>query len=384
MIVLRFLTAGESHGYGILTLIEGLPAGLRIDPDFVNRELGRRQKGYGRGQRMSIESDEAIFISGVYRGETTGAPIAIIVRNRDWENWKEVMDPFNYTISRSFTVPRPGHADLPGMIKYRMRDGRAILERASARETAGRVAGGAIFKLFLKELGIEIASYVKRIGPVDLGRKPTWEEIVRAEEDPLRCPDEAVSKRMREYIDTVREEGDTVGGVFVCVARNVPTGLGSHVHWDRRLDSRISMAMMSIQGVKAVAIGEILDVESLRGSEFHDEIHYDRGRGFFRKTNRAGGIEGGISNGEDIVVYCYMKPIPTLMRPLASVDVVSKESKSAHRERSDVVAVTPASVVGEAMLSYVLADAVLEKFGNDSISDIVKRYSEYLNEVKNF
>ncbi|MGB9667575.1 MAG: chorismate synthase [Thermosulfidibacteraceae bacterium] len=381
---LRFFTSGESHGYGILAFIEGLPSGLRIDLDFVNIELRRRQLGFGRGGRMKIEFDEATFLSGVYRGETVGAPITILVRNRDWENWKDIMDPFCYRDSKSFFVPRPGHADLPGALKYNIRDLRAILERASARETAGRVAGGAIFKLFLKEFGINIASYVKRIGPVEMERKPSWEEMISIDDDPLRCPDREVSEKMVECIKRAIEEGDTLGGVFVVTARNVPVGLGSHVQWDRRLDARIAMAMMSIQGVKAVSIGEILEDRDLKGSNFHDEIYYSKSKGFYRLTNRAGGIEGGITNGEDIVVYCYMKPIPTLRNPLRSVNILTKEPSEAHRERSDVSAVAAASIVGEAMLAFVLADAILEKFGSDNMRDIIANYENYINEVKNF
>ncbi len=365
-------TSGESHGRGVFALLEGVPAGLFVDLDFVNAELARRQRGYGRGGRMRIEKDEADVLSGLYNGKTTGAPILIAVWNRDWENWKG--------IDRPVWRPRPGHADLPALLKYGYPNVRPSIERASARETAARVAAGAICKLLLKEFGIEIASCVVSIGRVRLEREVSFEEMLSSDGSQVRCPDREVEKLMMEEIDKARAEGDSVGGVFEVRARGVPPGLGSHVQWDRRLDASIAQAMMSIQAVKAVSIGCGWDCFGSWGSRFHDEIAWDEG--IKRSTNRAGGIEGGISNGEEIVVKCFMKPIPTLTKPLRSFDIRTKETVCAQVERSDVCAVPAASVVGEAMLAFVLAKALLEKFGADNLDDIKAAFDAYKKRIQ--
>jgi chorismate synthase len=385
---IRFLTAGESHGRGLVCIIEGLPANLELSSEYINRELERRQRGYGRGGRMKIEKDKVQILSGVRFGKTLGGPIALFIENRDWENWKEKMavEGERPETAVPFTRPRPGHADLVGGIKYNQRDLRNVLERASARETACRVALGAVCKRFLEELGVFVGSYVVSIGTV----QPPIEEqdlIKRhqlAEQSELRFPDPSKDKEFMELIDRAKEMGESLGGVFEVFAVGVPPGLGSHVHWDRKLDGRIAQAMMSIQAIKGVEIGLGFEASKRFGSEVHDEIGYREGEGYFRYSNNLGGLEGGITNGMPIIVRCAMKPIPTLTKPLRSVDVLTKEKVKAGKERTDVVAVPAASVVGESALALVLADAFLEKLGGDFMEEIKERYRIYLEHVKSF
>jgi chorismate synthase len=385
---IRFLTAGESHGRGLVCIIEGLPANLELSSEYINRELERRQRGYGRGGRMKIEKDRVQILSGVRFGKTLGGPIALFIENKDWENWKEKMavEGGRPDTAVSFTRPRPGHADLAGGIKYNQQDLRNVLERASARETACRVALGAVCKRFLEELGVFVGSYVVSIGPVS----PPIEEqdlIKRhqlAEQSELRFPDPSKDKDFVELIDRAKEMGESLGGVFEVFAVGVPPGLGSHVHWDRKLDGRIAQAMMSIQAIKGVEIGLGFEASKRFGSEVHDEIGYREGEGYFRYSNNLGGLEGGITNGMPIIVRCAMKPIPTLTKPLRSVDVLTKEEVRAGKERTDVVAVPAASVVGESALALVLADAFLEKLGGDFMEEIKERYRIYLEHVKGF
>jgi len=391
--MLRFQTAGESHGQGLVALLEGLPAGLQIDFEYVNRELKRRQGGYGRGGRMRIETDTAQFLSGVRHGHTIGSPIAILVMNRDWENWKEAMAVEDRPESRArykpLSPPRPGHADLAGSLKYNFSEARYVLERASARETAARVAGGAVAKLFLKSFEIEVASHVVALGDVRLGDKAVPFEAVSAlrdrEDVMLGCVDPAVEARMKEEVDRVTENRDTVGGTFEVIARGLPVGLGSCAQWDERLDGQLAQAVMSIQAVKAVEIGSGISNAAAMGSNVHDEIGYDRVNvRFTRQTNRAGGLEGGITNGEDLVVRGYLKPISTLRRPLESVDFESKEPVKAAYERSDICVLPAGGVVGEAMVALVLARALLEKFGGDSLEETLRNYDGYLDQVRRF
>jgi len=385
---IRFLTAGESHGRGLVCIIEGLPANLELSSEYINRELERRQRGYGRGGRMKIEKDRVQILSGVRFGKTLGGPIALFIENKDWENWKEKMavEGERPDTAVPFTRPRPGHADLAGGIKYNQRDLRNVLERASARETACRVALGAVCKRFLEELGVFVGSYVVSIGTV----QPPIEEqdlIKRhqlAEQSELRFPDPSKDKDFVELIDRAKEMGESLGGVFEVFAVGVPPGLGSHVHWDRKLDGRIAQAMMSIQAIKGVEIGLGFEAAKRFGSEVHDEIGYREGEGYFRYSDNLGGLEGGITNGMPIIVRCAMKPIPTLTKPLRSVDVLTKEEVRAGKERTDVVAVPAASVVGESALALVLADAFLEKLGGDFMEEIKERYRIYLEHVKSF
>jgi chorismate synthase len=391
--MLRYQTAGESHGQGLIAILSGLPAGLRIDFDFVNRDLRRRQGGYGRGGRMKIESDIAQFLSGVRHGQTIGSPIAVLIANRDWENWKEALAVEDRPEARAkykpLSPPRPGHADLAGCLKYNFREARYVLERASARETAARVAVGAVAKLFLKSLGVEVASHVVALGQVALeGETPPFESVLALQEreDPvLACVDPAVEARMKEEVDRAIENRDTVGGIFEVIARGVPPGLGSCAQWDERLDGQLAQAVMSIQAVKAVEIGSGIANAAAAGSSVHDEIGYDREHTHFtRKSNRAGGLEGGITNGEDVVVRGYLKPISTLRRPLESVDFESKETVKAAYERSDVCVVPAAGVVGEAMVALTLARAFLEKFGGDSMEETRRNFLAYQEQVRRF
>ena len=391
--MLRFQTAGESHGQGLIALLEGLPAGLRIDFDYVNRELKRRQGGYGRGGRMKIETDTAQFISGVRHGQTIGSPVAILIANRDWENWKEAMAVEDRPESRAkykpLSPPRPGHADLAGCLKYNFREARYVLERASARETAARVAVGAVAKLFLRSLGVEVASHVVALGGVSLPDEQVPFEAVLALRDRedlmLACVDSAMEARMKEEVDRATEKRDTVGGIFEVIARGVPPGLGSCAQWNERLDGQLAQAVMSIQGVKAVEIGNGVVNARAMGSGVHDEIGYDRAHErFTRKTNRAGGLEGGITNGEDLVVRGYLKPISTLRRPLESVDFAHRETAKAAYERSDVCVLPAGGVVGEAMVGLALARAVLEKFGGDSMEETLRNFRAYQEQVRRF
>src|SRR4051794_24272388 len=381
--MLRFLTAGESHGRALVVILEGLPAGLAVDVDAIARDLKRRQGGYGRGRRMAIESDRADIVSGVRAGETLGAPVAMLIENRDWTNWQYTMrSTAEYTGTpeaagarrAAVTRPRPGHADLAGGAKYERTDLRDILERASARETAARVAAGAIARQLLEHVGIQLASHVFRIGSVGLPETSavTFADAARLPLDAaLRCTDPALERAMIGEIDRAREAGDTLGGAFEVIATGVPIGLGSYVQWDRKLDGRLAQALMSIPAIKAVGVGAGPAVATLPGSQVHDEIVPDaagaRVTSVARPTNNAGGLEGGVTNGEDVRVTASMKPISTLMKPLRSVDLATMTPSPAAIERSDVCAVPAAAVVGEAMVSLVLADALLERFGGDSI-----------------
>lgn len=385
----NFITAGESHGKGLVAIIEGLPAGLKIDIDFINRELWRRQQGYGRGGRMKIESDTAEIISGIRHGKTLGSPVAFVIRNRDFENWQDVMnvEPREFDDdkrARRLTRPRPGHTDLAGGLKYDTHDLRDILERASARETAARVGVGAFAKLLLKEIDIEIASHTAMLGGIpQLPIAATWDEIAAIPDDsPLRCVDREAEQQMIALIDATKEAKDTLGGIFEVVARGAVAGLGSHTQWDRKIDGRLAQAIMCIPAVKAVEIGAGVEVSRATGSQIHDQISYNIDeRRFTRPTNRAGGIEGGITNGEQVRVKGHLKPISTLRRPLASVDVITKQESSAAFERSDIVAVPAAGVIGEAMVAIVLCDAAREKFGGDSLAEMKRNFEGYLEQI---
>jgi chorismate synthase len=390
--MLRFATAGESHGQALLAWISGLPAALPVDLDYVNRELYRRQLGYGRGGRQQIEKDRVNVLAGVRRGQTIGAPIGLLIENRDWANWDKALPVEDVAgteqAQRPLTAPRPGHADLAGALKFNLHDARYVLERASARETAARVAAGAFAKLLLRELGIEVLSHVVAVGGTKLGRAATWQEIqtVCANLDsPLRCVDPDSEAHMQAEVDRALREGDSVGGIFEVVAHNVPPGLGTHAHWDEKLDGRLAQALMSIPGVKGVELGAAVANAAARGSEVQDEISYDAARKrFTRASNRAGGLEGGITNGEDVVVRGYLKPISTLRRPRQTVDLVSKEGVEAAYERSDVCVVPAAGVVGEAMVAFVLAQALLEKFGGDSLDETRRNFRGYLQQLDAF
>jgi chorismate synthase len=377
---LRYLTAGESHGRALVGILEGMPAGLPIKKDQIDLQLRRRQGGYGRSTRMQIEQDSVEVLAGIRAGVTLGSPIALVIWNRDWANWSKHMDPWAPPPARyhPVTVPRPGHADLPGALKYRHTDIRNVLERASARETAMRVALGAIARQLLEYFGIQIASHVVQIHTVRAQSDPSSlsaaELTARADASPVRCLDPHAQREMIACIDRAQAEGNTVGSIFEVIATNVPVGLGSYVHWDRKLDGRIAQAMASLPAIKAVEIGLGVESAACWGSECHDEIFYEESRGLYRKTNRAGGLEGGVTNGERLIVRVAMKPLSTLRRPLHSVDMHSKSPVKAHVERSDVCAVPAASVIGEALLALVLADAFLEKYGGDSIAEIAERY----------
>ncbi len=373
--MLRILTAGETHGPALTVVVEGLPAGLLVERAAIDADLRRRQGGYGRGGRMKIESDSVEILGGIRHGRTLGSPVSLLIRNKDHENWKDVMSPDPQPDAarerRALKRPRPGHADLAGSLKFLTDDLRNVLERASARETAARVAGGALAKALLAELGIAIRSHVLQIGSAALPDQTLpWDALDEVEMSPVRCADTAVAARMVEAIDQAKRAGDTLGGVFEVIARGVPPGLGSFAQWDLRLDGRIAQALMSIPAVKAVSIGRGFASGVTPGSAFHDEILHEPARGFVRSTNRAGGLEGGVSNGEEVRAQAAVKPIPTLLMPLRSVDMKTKEPQSASVERSDTCVVPAAGVVGEAMLAIVLAGASLEKFGGDSIGEL--------------
>ena len=391
--MLRYFTSGESHGEALVAFLSGLPAGLTVDQTFVDRELWRRQQGYGRGGRMKIESDSAHFLSGVRHGKTIGSPIAVLLRNRDWENWQGSLPvgPGDPEKHKRVASPRPGHADLAGALKYDFVEARYVLERASARESAARVAIGALAKLLLRELGIEVLSHVIAVGSVSIAdREVPWDQIEplsRKDEVLLSCADPEAERRMKDEVDNVLRSGDSVGGVFEVVARNVPPGLGSYVQWDERLDSMLAAAIMSLQAVKAVEIGSGIVAAHSPGSAVHDEIGYepDRGfSGFTRMRNNAGGIEGGISNGQEIRVRGYLKPISTLRRPLQSVDFATREPVKAAYERSDVCVVPAAGVAGEAMVALTLARCALEKFGGDSMKETKRNFQGYLEQLRNY
>ncbi|HXS95981.1 MAG TPA: chorismate synthase [Candidatus Limnocylindrales bacterium] len=390
--MLRFETAGESHGECLVATVTGFPAGIPISLERVNRELWRRQQGFGRGGRMKIETDRAEIVAGVRHSHTIGSPVAIVIRNRDWQNWTDVLpvesadtaDPKSKPVTR----PRPGHADLAGAIKYNYHDARYILERASARETAARVAVGALAKALLAEFGVQVLSHVIAVGPVFLDRPATWDELTALaarDEVLLGCVDPAVEARMKEVVDEAYRTGDTAGGVFEVVARGLPVGLGSHIAWDTRLDGRLAQAIVSMQAVKGVEVGFAAEGASAFGSKVQDTIHYNREeRRFTRGANRAGGLEGGITNGQDVVVRGLLKPISTLRRPLESVDLETREPALAAYERSDVCVVPAAGVIGEAMVAIVLAQAFLEKFGGDSLQETRRNYAGYMQQVKDF
>ncbi|HAG50390.1 MAG: chorismate synthase [Deltaproteobacteria bacterium GWC2_42_51] len=414
--MLRYLTAGESHGKCLTAILDGVPANLVLSEDDINEELRRRQVGYGRGNRMSIERDTAEITSGVRFGKTIGAPVAMIIKNRDWQNWKEIMNVWargngQGARGEEVTRPRPGHADLAGVLKYRQYDIRNILERSSARETAARVAVGAVCKKFLDEFGIKVMSWVVEIGGVrSQGPAPAGfkrgsgvrsekdiEDIFKlAEVSDVRCPDKVVAEKMRRAIDRARKKGDSIGGIFEVAVTGVPPGLGSHVQWDRKLDGNLAKALMSIQAIKGVETGMGFYVAGRFGSEVHDEIFYRSQKknlssvfwplssGFYRKTNNAGGIEGGMSNGEPIILRAAMKPIPTLYKPLRSVDIKKKKAFAASVERSDICAVPAASVIGEAVVAFEIANAFVEKFGGDSIDEIKRNYKGYIEYLRKF
>ena len=389
--MLRFYTAGESHGQALLAFVSGLPAQLPIDVEFINQELHRRQLGYGRGGRQKIEKDQAEIFAGVRHGKTIGAPVALRIENRDWANWEKILpveasedDPG----TKKLVAPRPGHADLAGAQKFNYHDARYILERASARETAARVAAGAFAKLFLLELGTEIASHTVQVGHVKLGRAAAWEEIRAISgnlESPLRCVDASTEEKMKAEVDAALKAGDTVGGIFEVVAHHVPVGLGSHAQWDEKLDGKLAQAVMSIQAVKGVEIGAGVTAAGSYGSEVQDEISYDKpARRFRRSSNRAGGLEGGMTNGEDVIVRGYLKPISTLRRALGTADLVTKEPVQAAYERSDWCVVPAAGVAGEAMVALVLADAFLQKFGGDSLAETRRNFDNYARQIDEF
>jgi chorismate synthase len=390
--MLSFRTAGESHGQALIAVVEGMPAHLPVDIEFIDQELKRRQGGFGRGGRMKIERDQVKFLSGVRHGKTLGSPIAMMVENRDWANWTEIMsvrelsgDP---AAKRRITRPRPGHTDLAGSLKFNHTDARNILERSSARETTARVACGGLAKVFLREFGIEILSHTTAIGNARIpeGFAVSWEQLESIRNDEVvRCVVPSAAEEMVKEIQRAQKEGDTIGGTFEVIARGVPTGLGSHTGWDTRLDGKLAQAVMSVNAVKAVEIGEGVKVAYRLGSEAHDEIAYDNTRRrFYRLTNRAGGVEGGISNGEDVRVVGYLKPIPTLKKALRSVDMITKEPFVAQHERSDTCTVPAAGVIGETMVALVLATAFLEKFAGDSIEETRRNYESYLKQLRDY
>jgi chorismate synthase len=389
---LRFTTAGESHGQALVSILEGMPAGLPLVADDVNTELARRQQGYGRGRRMQIEKDTIEFLSGVRAGETLGSPIAMIIQNRDWKNWQDIMDPAPdapdaQARKRAVTRVRPGHADLTGILKYDRDDARDILERASARETTARVAAAAVCKRFLCEFDVRIGSHLVSLGGIDAARPADMPHDVNAAADAsaLRTLDADAEQRMITYIDEIKRAGNTLGGICEVVVDGLPVGLGSHVSWDRKLDGRIGAAIMSIPAVKGVEIGMGFQTARVTGADVHDEIEMSPGRvragNVRRKTNRAGGLEGGMTTGEPLVVRVAMKPISTLMRPLGTVDVATGEAAAAVAERSDVTAVPAMGVIAEGMLALVLADAFLEKFGGDSLRETHRNYGAYLSHL---
>ncbi|MDR3749817.1 MAG: chorismate synthase [Acidobacteriota bacterium] len=390
--MLRFSTAGESHGEALVALLSGMPAGLAVDLEFVDRELWRRQQGYGRGGRMRIERDSAHVLSGIRHGKTIGSPIAVLLANKDWQNWTEALPVEEGDLAKHKRVasPRPGHADLAGAVKYNFAESRYVLERASARESAARVAVGAIAKLLLRELGIEVLSHVSAVGSVRLDKPVNWDSLsalAAKDEVLLSCADPATEAQMKEQVDLALRTGDSVGGIFEVVAHNVPPGLGTYANWDERLDAQLAAAVMSLQAVKAVEIGDAVRAASSLGSTVHDEIGYERGAsfaGFTRVSNHAGGLEGGVSNGEDIRVRGYLKPISTLRRPLGSVDFSSREPVKATYERSDVCVVPAAGVAAEAMVALTLARCALEKFGGDSMLEVRRNFDGYCQQLQNF
>ncbi|NJP38190.1 chorismate synthase [Alkalicoccus luteus] len=390
---MRFLTAGESHGPQLTAIVEGVPSQLPLQAEDINKHLARRQKGYGRGRRMQIEKDQVQILSGVRHGRTTGAPITLVVENKDWTHWTKIMgaEPISeeeeQEVKRKITRPRPGHADLNGAIKYRHRDMRNVLERSSARETTVRVAVGALAQVILEQFNIRLAGHVLEIGDVKAEQLPfesvdALQEVTEASE--VRCMDNEASEKMKAAIDDAKQNGDSIGGIVEVIAENVPIGLGSFVHYDRKLDGKIAQSVLSINAFKGVEIGLGFEAARMKGSEVHDEITYSEENGFQRRTNRLGGFEGGMTNGMPVVVHGAMKPIPTLYKPLQSVDIDSKEPFTASIERSDSCAVPAAAVVAEAAVAWELADAFLDKFGADTMEDIRQSYENYLKEAREF
>ena len=401
--MLRFSTAGESHGEALVALVSGLPAGIPFDQAFLDHELWRRQQGYGRGGRMRIERDTAHVLSGVRHGRTIGSPVAMTLANRDWKNWEELLpveagDPAKH---KAVASPRPGHADLAGALKYNFEDARYVLERASARESAARVACGAVAKMLLREMGVQVASHVTRVGSAELGREASWDEIAAIagrEEVLLACVDRESEAQMKAQVDAALRSGDTVGGVFEVVVHGLPPGIGTHVNWDERLDGLLAQALMSLQAVKAVESGRGVTAASSAGSAVHDAIGYagpngdgpgeSTGEGAFtrftRERNNAGGVEGGMSNGQDVIVRGYLKPISTLRRPLGSVSFATREETKASYERSDVCVVPAAGVAGEAMVALTVARLVLEKFGGDSLGELQRNFAGYREQIRAF
>ena len=374
----RILSAGESHGKGLVGVLEGFPANVKIDIEEINKDLARRQQGYGRGGRMKIEKDKVTILSGIRGGKTIGSPISFLIENKDYENWKSYMNPISTNSEeRKVTKPRPGHADLTGAIKYGFTDIRNVLERSSARETAVRVAIGSIARQLMQYFDIEVVSHVTAIGGISLGEKVTdIDRIKLAEGSQVRCCDSKVEEMMIQEIKNAKEEGDSLGGIFEIHIKGVPAGLSSYVQWDRKLDAKLTYALMGIQAIKGVEIGYGFENAQKRGSLVHDEIFYDESKGYHRNTNHAGGIEGGMSNGNNIVIRCAMKPIPTLYKPLKTVDIETKEEALGAVERSDTCAVPAASVVGEMVAITVLAQEFLQKYGSDSIEEIIKRWKD--------
>jgi chorismate synthase len=397
--MLRFCTAGESHGEALIAVISGVPAGVEIDQEFVDRELWRRQQGYGRGGRMRIERDTAHFVSGVRHGKAIGSPISLCIENRDWKNWEEALpvgvgDPAKH---KRVGSPRPGHADLAGALKYNLPEARYVLERASARESAARVAVGAVAKLLLRSIEAEVLSHVVAVGQANSEHEPEWEQLralAQKEEVLLACVDAEAEQRMKAEVDQALRTGDSVGGIFEVIAHHVPPGLGTYANWDERLDAQLAAAVMSLQAVKAVEIGRGVRAAVSFGSQVHDAIGYssetkplngdERHTRFTRAQNNAGGIEGGVSNGEDIVVRGYLKPISTLRRPLESVDFATREPVKAAYERSDVCVVPAAGVAGEAMVALTLARVALEKFGGDSVTELERNYKSYCRQIAEY
>ena len=395
-----YITAGESHGPALTAIIKNLPSGLILDLNKIDNELSRRQKGYGRGKRMEIEKDKVKITSGLRNGSTLGTPLTMNIKNRDWSNWQQTMAVKKNELPKKnrVTKPRPGHADLAGMIKYNFDDIRNVLERASARETASRTAVGAVCKQFLNDFSIKIRSHVINVASVS---SADWENIKKDLKDqnnlseenineyfnqvecsPLRCGSEKKTKEMIKKIDSWQEEGDSAGGIIEVIVFGLPVGLGSHTHWDKKLDGRLAQALMSIQAIKGVEIGRAFENATKAGSKIHDEIYYDKNKGYYRKTNRAGGLEGGMTNGEEIILRIAMKPIPTLAKALHSVDIHTKKEKKAAKERSDICAVPSASIVSEAVTATVLAKAFAEKFAGDSMSEIKNNFNSYHKQIK--
>ena len=386
---MNFKTAGESHGKGLVGIISDFPSGVAIDPIIIDNELKRRQKGYGRGGRMAIEKDRIELISGVRKGITTGSPISFIIRNKDWDNWQDVMsifpDPIKDRNEKKLLAPRPGHADLTGFLKYRLSTIRDVIERSSARETAAKVCVGSFAKIALEAIDIKVFSYVNSIGKavfsgsVDIEDKEVLNKIEKSD---LRCPDESITEKMKKEIDRAKKSGDSIGGSFKVVITGAPPGLGSFTEWNNRLDARLSYAVMSIPAIKAFEIGDGIASGAISGLNFHDEIFYRKNKGFFRKTNRAGGIEGGISNGEDIIIGATMKPIPTTIKGMHTVDIISKKDTLSIKERSDVCAVPSAAIVAEAAAAIEIFKAVQKKFGSDNIDEIISNLNNYKKYIR--